>query len=151
VDKCSALECVETIRGEPTEESKPSWNKGKSSRFGEDLVGGWLLKNGGLLEGLQKAKRLRIPEGGFSAIRIADWLLARRIIVEVKTYGHNLSKGGSLSNTRQFSDYARWRNELPNERAVVLARVTWNNNSSVGSLFTEDLRHFDIPVIFFQW
>jgi len=139
------------IRGTAVQMPGPGWSKTESSRFGEDLVGGWLLKNGGLEEGLQKAKRIPIPEGGTLPIRTVDWLLGNRIAVEVKTYLHVLTKGYYLKVTRQFNDYSLWRDEAPSERAVVLARVAWNGNSRIEELFWEDLRHFRIPVIFLHW
>lgn len=123
----------------------------KSSRFGEDLVGGWLLGHGGLTAGLQKVKRIRIPAGGTLPKRTADWLLGKRIVVEVKTYSNRVTKGGNLAITRQFNDYALWRDELPDQRAVILARVAWKGNLEIEDLFREDLKHFRIPVIFFQW
>ena len=142
---------VETITGSAFQKPMLGWSKTESSRFGEDLVGGWLLRNGGLEEGLQKAKRIPIPEGGTLPIRTVDWLLGKRIAVEVKTYLHSVTKGDYLKVTRQFNDYSLWRDEKPTKRAVVLARVAWNGNSRIEELFREDLRHFRIPVLFFQW
>ena len=115
------------------------------------MVGGWLLENGGFVEGLQKSRPVQIPEGGTLPRRRADWLLGKRIVVEVKTYSRALGKGDYLSNTRQIEDYSLWRDERPNERAVVLARVAWVGNSRIEGLFREDLRHFHIPVIHFLW
>jgi hypothetical protein len=115
------------------------------------MVGGWLLKNGGNIEGLQKLKRIRIPEGGILPYRTVDWLLGKRIIIEVKTYSKALTKGAELSITRQFQDYASWRDEDSTYRAVILARVSSNGNMDIEPLFREDLRHFHVPVIRFQW
>jgi hypothetical protein len=84
---------VESVRGEPSEAPSISWGKEQSSRYGEDLVGGWLLRHGGLTEGLQKEVQVSIPEGGNQPRRRVDWLVGRRIIVEVKTYAQSLLKG----------------------------------------------------------
>lgn len=151
IRKGAAIRLVGVIRGHLAEEPKPDWGKDKSSSFGEDLVGGWLLENGGLVEGLQKGEVISIPEGGTLARRRTDWLLGKRIVVEVKTYAADLNKGEYLSNTRQVEDYSLWRDEQPDYRAVVLARVAWNRNSRMESLFREDLRHFQVPVIRFLW
>lgn len=142
---------MEAVRGERCEKPISGWNKDKSAHFGEDLVGGWLLDNGGLEEGLQKWRWVAIPKGGDRERRKTDWLVGKRIIVEVKTYLNSVSKGADLRITRQFDDYSRWRDEMPEERAVVLARVSWKGNLGISSLFWEDLRHFRVPVIFFQW
>ena len=142
---------VESVRGEPSEAPSISWGKEQSSRYGEDLVGGWLLRHGGLTEGLQKEVQVSIPEGGNQPRRRVDWLVGRRIIVEVKTYAQSLLKGANLDNTRQFDDYARWRDEDAYNRAVLLARVAWSGNAKIESLFMQDLKHFEIPVILFLW
>jgi len=139
------------IRGATAEEPRSDWGKHKSSSFGEDLVGGWLLENGGLVEGLQKGRLIRIPEGGTLPKRRTDWIVGKRIVVEVKTYAAALNKGEYLSNTRQVEDYSLWRDEQPDTRAVVLARVGWDGNSKIEGLFREDLRHFRVPVIYFLW
>ncbi len=147
----AAIRFVETIRGVSPHAPVPGWARDESSRFGEDLVGGWLLENGGRVEGLRKGVIVPIPEGGASSQRRTDWLLGRRIIVEVKTYMGSVSKGDGLKNTRQFEDYVLWRDQVPDKRAVVMARVAWNGNLRIEQLFREDLRHFRIPVVFFQW
>ena len=97
---------VERVRGGPTAEPVPDWAKDKSSKFGEDLVGGWLLANGGLTEGVERQARIAIPEHGSQPRRTVDWLLGKRIIVEVKTYAKSVSKGAYLEVTHQFNDYA---------------------------------------------
>ena len=103
------------------------------------------------MEGLQKGRLINIPKGGTLPKRRVDWLLGKRIVVEVKTYGANVNKGEYLKNTRQIEDYSLWRDERPFERAVVFARVAWKGNSGMERLFTEDLRHFHVPVIYFLW
>jgi hypothetical protein len=139
------------IRGAIAEEPKSDWGRERSSSFGEDLVGGWLLENGGLVEGLQKGGLISIPEGGTLPKRRTDWVLGKRIVVEVKTYAAAVNKGDYLSNTRQVEDYSLWRDEHPDRRALVLARVAWEGNSKIEELFREDLRHFHVPVIYFLW
>jgi hypothetical protein len=151
VSKQQAVSYVTTIRGGPADLPGLDWSKRQSSTFGEDLVGGWLLKNGGNIEGLQKLKRIEIPESGALSHRTVDWLLGGRIIVEVKTYARTLYKGGELSITKQFQDYAAWRDTDSTQRAVVLARVASNRNTDIEPSFREDLRHFRVPVIRFQW
>jgi hypothetical protein len=146
-----AAKLASMIRGASAEEPNPDWGRDKSSSFGEDLVGGWLLENGGLIEGLQKGRSISIPEGGTLPKRRTDWLLGKRIVVEVKTYAAAVNKGEYLSNTRQVEDYSLWRNEEPDKRAVVLARVAWKGNSRIEALFREDLKHFQVPVIHFLW
>jgi len=145
----TAKDFVRTIRGASSEAPRPDWSREDSSRYGEDLVGGWLLKNGGLIEGLKKEETIPIPPGGNSPERRADWLLGGRIVVEVKTYVGDVIKGGNLDNTRQFEDYSLWRDQIPSRRAIVLARVSWKGNSRIEALFREDLRHFRVPIIFF--
>jgi hypothetical protein len=149
--KGMAAKLVSMIRGTIAEEPRSGWGRDMSSSFGEDMVGGWLLGNGGLVEGLQKGRLISIPEGGTLPKRRTDWLLGKRIIVEVKTYVAVVNKGGHLSNTRQVEDYSLWRDEQPDKRAVVLARVAWDGNSKIEELFREDLRHFQVPVIYFLW
>lgn len=146
-----AMKCVEAIRGTCPEPPIDTWTTAKSSRFGEDLVGGWLLRNGGADVGLRRGRRIRIPAQGTVPERIADWMLARRILVEVKTYGHVLTKGGDLGVTRQLGDYVLWRDAKPDVRAVVLARVSWRNNARIDTMLMEDLRHYKIPVLTFLW
>jgi len=145
------MSCVEIIRGQSADPPGLGWTRDLSSQFGEDLVGGWLLQNGGLVEGLEKGRQIPIPAGGALPKRRADWLLGRRIVVEVKTYAKDTGKGDYLKNTRQVDDYCRWRDELPSERAVALARVAWRGNIKLERLFREDLRHFGIAVIYFSW
>jgi hypothetical protein len=145
----TANDFVSAIRGAGAEAPRLDWSRDDSSKYGEDLVGGWLLKNGGLIEGLKKEETIPIPPGGNSPDRRADWLLGGRIIVEVKTYVGDVIKGGNLDNTRQFEDYSLWRDQMPSRRAIVLARVSWKGNSKIEALFREDLRHFRVPVIFF--
>jgi hypothetical protein len=149
VSNFRAKRWVETIRGEPAELPEAT-SRYEIGRYGEDLVGGWLLENGGLIEGLERAKRVRIPEGGASTKRTADWMVGRRIIVEVKTWGHVLNQGEHAKNTRQIDDYCRWRDEKPHERATVLARVTWKGNSETNILFRGDLMHFGVPLLNFN-
>ena len=110
-----------------------------------------MLENGGLVEGLQKGRLITIPDGGTLRKRRTDWLLGKRIVVEVKTYAADVNKGEYLSNTRQVEDYSLWRDEEPESRAVVLARVEWKTNSGIEKLFREDLRHFRIPAVYFLW
>jgi hypothetical protein len=142
---------VQAIRGAGAIGPDQSWTKDKSSRFGEDLVGGWLLENGGLIEGLEKGPRIIIPSGGTKSKRTVDWLLGRRILVEVKTYENDLGQGGHASNTRQIDDYGLWRDQEPAQRAVVLARVAWEGNAETDILFKGDLSHFRIPLLTFRW
>ncbi len=149
--KTTAIALARLSRGIPVEDPSSGWSRDETSKFGEDLVGGWLLKNGGLIEGLRKEDEVIIPDGGNQTRRRADWLLGQRIIVEVKTYLGRLTKGGRLKNTRQIEDYARWRDERPEWRAVVLARVAFKGNSMIEPLFRQDLEHYHVPVIFFLW
>ena len=149
--RAEAVAFVEVVRGGPSEVPSSGWTKEDYSRYGEDLVGGWLLKNGGLVEGLRKEAKIQIPARGNSPRRRVDWLLGRRIIVEVKTYVASLVKGGNLSNTRQMEDYSLWRDEAPSERAVVLAKVAWRGSSRIEPLFQGDLRHYKVPVVYFEW
>jgi hypothetical protein len=146
-----AMNYLRTIRGKGIEEPDPSWLSDKSGRFGEDLIGGWLLENGGRIEGLQGGARITIPLGGNSNKRRTDWLVGKRIVVEVKTYNNSLGQGGYATNTHQIEDLALWRDQRPEERAVVLARVAWNGNSGVDQLFKADIRHFKIPLVHFLW
>jgi hypothetical protein len=118
VNPLRAKRWVETIRGEIAESPLAISSKHETGLFGEDLVGGWLLENGGLVEGLRKWQTIPIPEGGNALKRKVDWVLGKRIVVEVKTHSGNLSKGGYLDNTRQFEDYSLWRDEAPSERAI---------------------------------
>lgn len=151
MNKGLALRFVETIRGEMVDGPESAWPKAKSARFGSDMVGGWLLRNGGLVEGLEREKNLAIPPGGTSGTRRADWLLGKRIVIEVKTYGGILGQGGDATNTHQIMDFALWRDEVPDKRAVVLARVAWKGNPRADDLFKRALEHFKVPLLTFAW
>jgi len=143
------MKFVRTIRGAEVDEPSPDWPRNKSGRFGEDLVGGWLLENGGQVEGLESGKSVNIPVEGNSAKRRTDWLVGKRIIVEVKTYNSVLGQGDYGKNTHQIEDLALWREQRPDERAVVLARVALNGKSSIDRAFEADVRHFNIPMVLF--
>ena len=99
-----ALGFVGAIRGATPGGARPDWTKSQYSTLGEDLVGGWLLKNGGETVGLQKGRKVRIPEGGTLPRRRADWILGKRIIIEATAYAKLVSKGGNLKVDRQFKD-----------------------------------------------
>lgn len=113
------------------------------------MVGGWLLRNGGLIEGMQYGKRICIPDGGILDKRRADWLVGNRIVVEVKTYRHILGQGSRAKNTHQMVDYSLWRDARSQARAVVLASVSWGDKSQVDPLFVAALGHLKIPLVSF--
>jgi hypothetical protein len=144
---------VESARGGPVELPRADCSRVTRSRFGEDLVGGWLRKTCGPAIQLQRGVRIDIPIGGLAINRRADWVLDGRIIVEVKSYATRLGQGGEAKDTHQIDDFARWRDfGIPKrKRALVLARVSWSGNADIDELFRFALAHFGVPILTFKW
>lgn len=151
LDEASVIRYVQSLTGENPGSPDSSWSRSRKSQFGEDLVGGWLMENDGFLEGLAYRTSIEIPEGGNASERRVDWLVGGKKVVEVKTYDTTLVQGPDAFNTRQIADLARWRDQEPTLRKVVLARVSWNGHSKIHPTFRADLRHYRIPVHYFLW
>ena len=146
-----AIELVESIRGRPVANLEAGYPRIIRGRFGEDLVGEWIYWNCGPSIDLQRGVSIRIPSGGIQRQRKADWVVDSRIIVEVKTGANVLGQGERFKNTHQMADFALWRDSRPDIRALLLARVSWDGNTSIDPLFTFALKHLKVPVLTLEW